>query len=64
MGTSLEPLLVQVPLYCQCTHALVVPISIPISAASFMRLVMGITSHNDCDRAIYSASVELRAISV
>jgi len=48
----------------QCTLDLVVPILIPILTASFMRLVMGITSHNACDRAMYSASVELRAISV
>ena len=48
----------------QCMLVLVLPILIPILAASFMRWVMGITSHNACDRAMYSASVELRAISV
>ena len=48
----------------QCTLALVVPILIPILTASFMRLVIGITSCNACDRAMYSASVELRVILV
>ena len=43
---------------------LVVPILIPILTASFMRLVIGITSRSACERAMYSASVELRAISV